>query len=122
MVCSILKFGTGHNFSFSEKDHGLLRPSGDHRNCPLNISHLNPPPPPILDAVLPSRVLRVDIPFEYEMVYIFYCFPLTLSVKTECNGPCTLECHCLVPQCDTTGVELHCHCPTFSPAASVNVG
>ncbi len=23
MVCSILKFGTGHNFPFSEKDHGL---------------------------------------------------------------------------------------------------
>ncbi len=33
MVCSILKFGTSHNFPFSEKDHGLLvETSGD---CPL---------------------------------------------------------------------------------------
>ncbi len=47
-VCPTLKFGTGHNFPFSEKDHGLAN-SGDQaytkwrlaettETAPLNIS------------------------------------------------------------------------------------
>ncbi len=40
MVCSFLKFETGHNFPFSEKYHGLYIARGKNK-CSILRYHLN---------------------------------------------------------------------------------